>query len=70
MKKLAALASIGALAAAAVAGPAQGSPPGPGSKQCSPGQNNIGGGPGTSGPGDKNGAPLKLSKCPGGGGKR
>lgn len=38
-------------------------PPGPGSKQCAPGQNNIGGGPGNSGPGDKNGAPLKIKPC-------
>jgi hypothetical protein len=43
-------------------------PPGPGSKQCSPGQNNIGGGPGNSGPGDHAGAPLKPPpSCPGGG---
>ena len=42
-------------------------PPGPGDKQCSPGQNNVGGGPGNSGPGDKNGAPHKApSSCPGG----
>ena len=41
-------------------------PPGPGSKQCAPGQNNVGGGPGNSGPGDKHGAPLKAPKsCPG-----
>ncbi|MCA1833279.1 MAG: hypothetical protein ABR548_12180 [Actinomycetota bacterium] len=41
-------------------------PPGPGSKQCTPGQNNVGGGPGNSGPGDKNGAPLKPPPgCPG-----
>jgi len=45
---------------------ASGLPPGPGSKQCSPGQNNVGGGPGNSGPGDKHGAPLKAPKsCPG-----
>lgn len=42
-------------------------PPGPGDKQCSPGQNNVGGGPGNSGPGDKHGAPLKAPEsCPGG----
>lgn len=41
-------------------------PPGPGDKQCTPGQNNIGGGPGNSGNGDKNGAPLKVNSCPGG----
>ena len=41
-------------------------PPGPGSKQCSPGQNNVGGGPGNSGNGDKHGAPLKPPpSCPG-----
>ena len=71
MKKLAVtLVTIGALGAATVAGPAAAAPPGPGSKQCSPGQNNIGGGVGNSGPGDKAGAPLKLKKCPGGGGRR
>ena len=50
-----------------LAGPlAQGSRPGPGSKQCTPGQNNVGGGPGNSGPGDKHGAPLKPPpSCPG-----
>jgi hypothetical protein len=38
-----------------------------GDKQCSPGQqNNVDGGPGNSGPGDKAGAPLKpLPPCPG-----
>jgi hypothetical protein len=52
---------VGVAAAPALAGP-----PGPGSKQCSPGQNNVGGGPGNSGPGDKQGAPLKAPKsCPG-----
>ncbi len=41
-------------------------PPGPGDKQCVPGQNNVGGGPGASGPGDKQGAPLKPPpSCPG-----
>ena len=52
-----------------IAGPlAHGAPPGPGSKQCTPGQNNVGGGPGNSGPGDKHGAPLKPPKsCPGNG---
>jgi hypothetical protein len=44
-------------------GIASAEPPGPGSKQCAPGQNNIGGGPGNSGPGDKNGAPLKIKPC-------
>lgn len=40
--------------------------PGPGTKQCSPGQNNVGGGPGNSGPGDQQGAPLKAPPaCPG-----
>jgi hypothetical protein len=66
MRKLAAvLATAGALAlAAAPAVPA--APPGPGDKQCSPGQNNVGGGVGNSGPGDKQGAPLKPPpSCPG-----
>ena len=41
-------------------------PPGPGDKQCVPGQNNVGGGVGNSGPGDKKGAPLKAPpSCPG-----
>ena len=45
---------------------AQAGPPGPGDKQCAPGQNNVGGGPGNSGPGDKQGAPLKPPpSCPG-----
>ena len=40
--------------------------PGPGSTQCSPGQNHVGGGPGNSGPGDRAGAPLKAPpSCPG-----
>lgn len=56
-----------AAAVAAPAGAAVAAPPGPGDKQCSPGQTNVGGGPGGSGPGDKNGAPLKApSSCPGG----
>jgi hypothetical protein len=50
----------------APAGAANAEPPGPGAKHCSPGQNNTGGGPGGSGPGDKHGAPLKAPKsCPG-----
>lgn len=41
-------------------------PPDAGDKQCTPGQNNVGGGPGNSGPGDKQGAPLKAPpSCPG-----
>jgi hypothetical protein len=58
-----------ALLAVVLAGPlAQSLPPGPGSKQCTPGQNNVGGGPGNSGTGDKHGAPLKAPKsCPGNG---
>lgn len=42
-------------------------PPGPGSKICKPGQTNVGGGSGNSGPGDKpGGAPLKPApSCPG-----
>ena len=40
--------------------------PGPGADQCSPGQNNVGGGSGNSGTGDKAGAPLKAPpQCPG-----
>lgn len=50
----------------ATAAPVWAAPPGPGSKQCSPGQNNVGGGPGNSGRGDKKGAPLKPPpSCPG-----
>ena len=65
MKKVLALAA--AFAAMAVAGPsAFADPPGPGDQQCVPGQNNVGGGPGNSGPGDQNGAPLKPPpSCPG-----
>jgi hypothetical protein len=60
----AAIALVGCLG---VSTPAWAAPPGPGDKQCSPGQNNVGGGPGNSGPGDKQGAPLKAPpSCPGG----
>jgi hypothetical protein len=63
---LAALALSGALGVS-MAGSAAAEPPGPGSHQCSPGQSNVGGGPGNSGPGDKAGAPLKAPpSCPGG----
>jgi len=64
MKKfLALVAGVLALAAAA---PVYADPPGPGDKQCAPGQNNVGGGPGNSGPGDQQGAPLKAPpSCPG-----
>lgn len=66
MKKLVTVLAIAATTVAGVA-PASAAPPGPGSKQCSPGQNNVGGGPGNSGPGDKAGAPLKAPpSCPGG----
>lgn len=62
----AALTLVGTMGIAG-AGPAAADPPGPGDKQCSPGQSNVGGGPGNSGPGDKHGAPLKAPKsCPGG----
>ena len=58
-----------AVMAAALGGMSLGAsadPPGPGDKQCVPGQNNVGGGPGNSGPGDQNGAPLKAPpSCPG-----
>jgi hypothetical protein len=68
LRKIVVAMGIGALAAAGVAAPAFADPPGPGSKQCSPGQNNVGGGPGNSGPGDQNGAPLKPPpSCPGNG---
>jgi hypothetical protein len=64
MKKL--LAVLAALVTLAVAGPAAADPPGPGDKQCVPGQNNVGGGPGNSGTGDQHGAPLKAPpSCPG-----
>jgi len=66
------LGRFGAAVAAALtlvlgaAAPALAEPPGPGDKQCSPGQNNGGGGPGNSGPGDLLGAPLKAPpSCPG-----
>jgi len=65
MRKL--LALLAALAAMAIAAPALADPPGPGDKQCVPGQNNVGGGPGNSGNGDQHGAPLKPPpSCPGG----
>jgi hypothetical protein len=70
MKKLAAAAVVAL--AFTTAGPTEAAkkrpgPPGPGSKQCSPGQNNVGGGPGNSGVGDLlGGAPLKPPpSCPG-----
>lgn len=66
MKTVVRLVVAGLLTGALIAaGPAQ-AVPGPGSKLCTPGQNNVGGGPGNSGPGDKQGAPLKPSPhCPG-----
>ena len=64
MRRIAAL--IAAFAALALAGTASADPPGPGDKQCVPGQNNVGGGPGNSGNGDQHGAPLKPPpSCPG-----
>ena len=64
MRKLVAVTALAA--ALGIAAPAAGNTPGPGSKQCVPGQNNVGGGPGNSGPGDKQGAPLKPPpSCPG-----
>jgi len=64
MRKLAAV--FAAIAALALAAPVLAGPPGPGDKQCAPGQNNVGGGAGNSGPGDKQGAPLKAPpSCPG-----
>ena len=66
-RRLIALAASAALlGSAAVAPMAFAAPPGPGDKQCAPGKNNVGGGPGNSGPGDKAGAPLKPPpSCPG-----
>lgn len=59
-----ALLALGMLFAAV---PTMADAPGAGDKQCSPGQNNVGGGPGNSGNGDKHGAPLKAPpSCPGG----
>lgn len=69
VRRMSVVIASGALAAAMTApvGVAVAAPPGPGDKQCSPGQNNVGGGPGGSGPGDKHGAPLKApNSCPGG----
>ena len=64
MRRLAALLAV--VAALSLAAPAYAAAPGPGDKQCAPGQNNVGGGPGNSGPGDKQGAPLKAPpSCPG-----
>ena len=64
MRKLAAM--FGAAVMPVVAALASADPPGPGDKQCVPGQNNVGGGPGNSGNGDKHGAPLTApSSCPG-----
>jgi hypothetical protein len=65
------VAAAGALTLALMGGFTQtafADPPGPGDKQCVPGQNNVGGGAGNSGPGDQRGAPLKAPpSCPGGG---
>ena len=69
-KLLVSLVAFAAMMLGTVVGAAPGwaAPPGPGSKLCSPGQNNVGGGAGNSGPGDKAGAPLKPSPhCPGNG---
>ena len=66
MKKTLAGAAVAALVILAPVGIASADRPGPGDKQCSPGQNNIGGGPGNSCNGDKHGAPLKIKSCPGG----
>ncbi len=65
-KAMAGLLATLMLLATSVVAPAFGAPPGPGDKQCVPGQNNVGGGVGNSGPGDKQGAPLKPPpSCPG-----
>jgi hypothetical protein len=65
MRRLVAIFIVIAAWAAVASAPAD--PPGAGDKQCVPGQNNIGGGPGNSGSGDQAGAPLKIKSCPGGG---
>ena len=60
------VASAAVLSFLGLGGTAWADPPGPGDKQCAPGQNNVGGGPGASGPGDQAGAPLKAPpSCPG-----
>ena len=65
MKKFAVVAAL----AVAVSVPASASaePPDAGSKICTPGKTNVGGGGGNSGPGDNpGGAPLKPApSCPG-----
>lgn len=66
MKRSIITASLVAMSVLGASGVAFAAPPGAGDKQCSPGQNNVGGGPGNSGPGDKAGAPLKAPRsCPG-----
>jgi len=66
MKKLVAVIGSVAVLGLAAAPVASGAAPGPGDKQCVPGQNNVGGGVGSSGPGDQQGAPLKAPpSCPG-----
>ena len=65
MKKLFTLLLVAASIGATAAAPASADPPGPGDFQCVPGQNNVGGGPGNSGPGDQHGAPLSAPpSCP------
>ena len=67
MKRLFAVLALTLAVAVGAAVPSSADPPGAGDKQCVPGQNNVGGGVGNSGPGDKQGAPLKAPpSCPGG----
>lgn len=66
VKRIVAVATMVVLIALGLAVSASADPPGAGDKQCVPGQNNVGGGPGSSGPGDQQGAPLKAPpSCPG-----
>jgi len=66
MRRLIAATTVVAVSVLGITGTAAADPPGPGDKQCAPGQNNVGGGPGNSGPGDAAGAPLKAPpSCPG-----
>ena len=66
MKRLFAVMALSLTMVLGAVSPVSADPPGAGDKQCAPGQNNVGGGPGNSGPGDQQGAPLKAPpSCPG-----
>lgn len=66
MRRMVVATAVAVLSISGMSGAAFADAPGAGDKQCSPGQNNVGGGPGNSGPGDQNGAPLKAPpSCPG-----